>query len=74
MSDSRRLSLAKAVLYRCFGLVVTWAVAWFVLREPVGAGAIAAVDAVAKIAAYYGFERAWIWMRRRFDASSAAGD
>lgn len=71
MNDSRLLSLIKAVVYRCFGLIVTWSVAWLVLREPVGAGAIAAADAMAKIAAYYGFERVWIWLRRRESRSGS---
>jgi uncharacterized membrane protein len=65
LSNSRLISVLKAVSWRMTAGVDTFAVAWFVTGSVKGAGAIVGVEAITKIALYYGHERIWIHLTQR---------
>ena len=59
MKDTHRRSIVKALTWRFIALVVTALVAWFIAGSLRFAGAIAGIDTVIKLAAYYFHERMW---------------
>ncbi|MFO7567625.1 MAG: DUF2061 domain-containing protein [Enhygromyxa sp.] len=74
--DSHSRSLAKALSWRVFALVITTIVS-FILSDSVAvAVSIGVVDSLIKIGAYYLHERAWMGIRfgrrREDDPSKAA--
>ncbi len=57
--ESRRRSLLKTLSWRALATATTVLIAWLVTGD-IGAGAtIGGIEAVAKMALYYGHERAW---------------
>jgi len=56
---TRLESLIKSIVYRLFGTIVTFAIAFFFTREVFVSSAIAIFEMVAKTALYYAYERFW---------------
>lgn len=65
VAQSRLVSVMKAVSWRMTAGVDTFIVAWFITGSLKGAGAIVGIEALTKIALYYGHERAWVRLTRR---------
>jgi uncharacterized membrane protein len=63
---SRVESLIKSIVYRLFGTIVTFAIAFFFTKEFFVATAIAFMELIAKTILYYGYERFWNNIRTRF--------
>jgi len=70
--DSRLRSLTKALTWRLTALAITVTVAWLVTRRADVAAGIGAADALVKLVAYYGHERAWL--RSDFGRSRTVGE
>lgn len=62
--ESHYRSILKAITWRTGGTVVTFAVAWFLIREFTMAAGIGLLDTTIKIIAFYIHER--IWNRLQF--------
>lgn len=58
--ESRRRSVAKALSWRVFALMITTFTAWFVTGQLAFAAEIGLIDSLLKIGAYYFHERSWI--------------
>lgn len=56
---SRLESLIKSIVYRLFGTLTTFLIAWFFTKEFFIASAIAILEMVAKTVLYYIYERLW---------------
>ena len=56
---SRLESLIKSIVYRLFGTVVTFLIAYLFTKEFFIASGIAILEMVAKTALYYLYERFW---------------
>ena len=56
---SRRLALAKTVSWRVLATTTTFLIAWAVTGDVSAGAAVGGFEAVAKMALYYGHERAW---------------
>ena len=59
-TDTHTRSLAKALSWRVFALVITTAVSYFLSESVAIAVSIGVVDSLIKIGAYYMHERAWM--------------
>lgn len=57
--DTRSRALAKAVSWRLVGSTDTFLLSWLVTGKAHQAAAIAAAEALTKIALFYGHERIW---------------
>ena len=57
--ESHRRSLAKALSWRFFAFVITFAVAYLITGKTQAAAEIGLADSLVKIVAYYAHERAW---------------
>lgn len=57
--ESHFRSIVKAITWRTGGTVVTFTVAWILLREIELAAQIGILDTVVKIGAFYAHERVW---------------
>ena len=56
---SRRLALAKTLSWRVVATTTTFLIAWAVTGDLGAGAAVGGIEAVAKMALYYGHERAW---------------
>jgi uncharacterized membrane protein len=56
---SRLESLIKSVIYRLFGTIVTFLIAYLFTREFFIASGIAILEMIAKTILYYAYERFW---------------
>jgi uncharacterized membrane protein len=56
---SRLESLVKSIVYRLFGTITTFLIAWFFTKEFFIASGIAIIEMVSKTALYYFYERFW---------------
>jgi len=64
---TRLESLIKSIVYRLFGTITTFIVAFFFTRELFISSAIAIFEMVAKTVLYYVYERFWnkvSWSRK----------
>jgi adenylylsulfate kinase len=61
---SRLESLIKSIVYRLFGTIVTFFIAYFFTREFFIASGIALIEMLAKTILYYAYERFWNKIRR----------
>ena len=59
MNVSKQRSAVKAIVWRCIGTADTFAISWFITKEPITAGAIASFEIVTKTILYYLHERGW---------------
>ena len=48
MNASKQRSAVKAIVWRCIGTADTFAISWFITKEPITAGAIASFEVVTK--------------------------
>jgi uncharacterized membrane protein len=65
LSQSRLVSVLKAVSWRMTAGIDTFVVAWFITGSVKGAGAIVGIEAMTKIGLYYGHERVWVKLTQR---------
>jgi uncharacterized membrane protein len=61
--DSHARSIAKALSWRVFALVITTGVSFMLSDSVAVAVSIGVVDSLIKIGAYYAHERAWMGIR-----------
>ena len=59
MSETHVRSIAKAITWRAGGTVVTFAVAYVLLRSIEQAAQIGILDTLVKLGAFYFHERVW---------------
>jgi uncharacterized membrane protein len=59
-------SLIKSIVYRVFGTLVTFFIAFFFTKEFFIASAIAILEMIAKTFLYYFYERLWIKVSKPF--------
>lgn len=57
---TRKRTIAKSITWRIIASSITFAVSWLVTGHIGVASGIAVVDALVKMVAYYGHERAWL--------------
>lgn len=65
---TRLESLVKSIVYRLFGTMTTFVIAFFFTRELFISSAIAIFEMVAKTVLYYVYERFWnkvSWSRQK---------
>jgi uncharacterized membrane protein len=65
---TRLESLIKSIVYRLFGTMTTFVIAFFFTRELFISSAIAIFEMVAKTVLYYVYERFWnkvSWSRQK---------
>jgi uncharacterized membrane protein len=59
LSESNTRSVAKAVSYRLFGSLTTFAIAFALTGDPMISSAVGIADLVAKAILFYVHERLW---------------
>lgn len=59
MSDTRKRSLLKAVLYRAIATVALFLIVWLFTKKLSLALGIGVAEALFKIAFYFAYERVW---------------
>ena len=57
--DSVKKSMMKTMSWRVLATTTTFLISWVVTGSMVAGGAIASIEFWAKLALYYGHERAW---------------
>jgi len=57
--ETHQRSLAKAISWRVFALIITVIITWVVTGESAVAASVGALDAAVKIGSFYLHERAW---------------
>lgn len=65
---SRLESLAKSIVYRVFGTITTFIIAYLFTKEFLIASGIAILEMIAKTVLYYLYERFWNRLRRNAPA------
>ncbi len=65
---NQQKSMYKALSYRTISVMLTFGISYTITGSIKAAGAIVSVDAVLKMIVYYGHERLWSKLYKKFKA------